>query len=212
MQVEIWSDFACPFCYIGKRNFESALQLEARGSEVEVVYRSFELDPRAEKSQRVSIDEVLAKKYGRSVEWAHKMNENVTATARSVGLTFATDNIIPTNSFDAHRLNHLAARFGRQASFQDLVFNAYFTEGRDIASSEVLKSLAEAAGLPGEEVEELLDGDAHAIDVRNDEKTASEIGIEGVPFFLFDGTLAVSGAQPVEVFTDVFKEAFASSR
>jgi predicted DsbA family dithiol-disulfide isomerase len=206
IEVEIWSDIACPFCYIGKRNFERALEIAGKKDEVKIVYRSFELDPTAEKGRRVAIDEVLAKKYGRSVEWARKMNENVTQTAASCGLKFEMSKIVPTNTFDAHRLSHLAAKHGKQALAQEHLFAAYFTEGRDIADPETLKGIATSLDLPANEVEEMLRSESFAADVREEESMAQELGIQGVPFFLFEGKLAVSGAQPPEVFTRALSE------
>ena len=206
IEVEIWSDFACPFCYIGKTHFEQALQQFEGRDQVKVFYRSFELDPNAPKSQKKSIFEVLAQKYGQTLEWAQKANERVVNMGAECGLNFRMDQIIPTNSFDAHRLNHLALEKGVQTQFQDSVFKAYFTEGRDIARSEELLPIGERAGLGKDEILAVLNSGRYENEVRADENQAQEYGISGVPFFLYNRLYAVSGAQPTEAFLEAFHE------
>jgi predicted DsbA family dithiol-disulfide isomerase len=217
IEVEVWSDVVCPFCYIGKRNFEASLKQAGLQNDVTVLYRSFELDPSAEKSQAISIFEALAKKYGRPVEWAKQANVSVEQTGRAAGIDINTSKIIPTNSFDAHRLIHLAHSHGRQSEMVESLFKAYFTDGKDIAKTEVLRKLAAEVSLPTDEVTALFantapkDGGSSGPqlkfhdEVRADEMMAQQMGIRGVPLFLFNGEHALSGAQPVETFVEVFK-------
>jgi protein disulfide-isomerase len=205
IEVEIWSDYACPFCYIGKKLFEQALAQFSKRGEVKVIYKSFELDPSAPKSQNKNIYEVLAKKYGRSVEWAHEANKNVVAMAEGVGLKFHMEKIIPTNTFDAHRLSHLAMDMGFEEKIQDLLFSAYFTEGKDLSNHKVLKEIASQVGMDEKAVSEALEGKKKTEDVRNDENEARELEITGVPFFIFNRKFAVSGAQPTEIFLEALK-------
>lgn len=199
-EVEIWSDFACPFCYIGKQHFENALNSFADHHNVHIVYRSFELDPNAEKNQVESIDKVLARKYSQSLEWAEKANERVSKMAADCGLKFNMKKIIPTNSFNAHRLSQLAKTKGQQRKLQDLMFEAYFSKGVDIAKEDELLKLGEQAGLLRNDILDVLKTNKFAQEVRKDEEDAHEFGISGVPFFLFNQKYGISGAQPSDVF------------
>ncbi len=205
IQVEIWSDIVCPFCYIGKRNFESALKQLKNSEQVEISYRSFELDPSAQKSQTQSIYQVLAKKYGKTIEWAKEANKSVVDTGAAVGLVFNMDNVIPTNSFDAHRVTQFALHQQKQNQLLEKLFSAYFTQGKDISDHGVLVEAATSVGLAKNDVINVLSSDAFAEDVREDEDMAREGGISGVPFFVFNRKYAVSGAQPPESFLEVFK-------
>jgi predicted DsbA family dithiol-disulfide isomerase len=206
IEVEIWSDFVCPFCYIGKRNFEKAVQQLGNKDQVNVTFRSFELDPNAVKGEKGSIYEKLSKKYGKTLEWAIQANQQVTQTARAVGLTYNMDHVIPNNSFDAHRLAHLAKKTGNAGQIQELVMTAYFTDGKDISDHEVLKQIGVQVGLDESEVEKILNSDQFATEVRQDQKMSREMGISGVPFFVFNRKFAVSGAQPPEAFIEAFEE------
>lgn len=208
MKVEIWSDFMCPFCYIGKRRFENALALFPNKDQVEVVYRSFELDPGASYEPGVSMDELLASKYGMSIEQARAANANVTQQAASVGLTYHMDRIIPANSFDAHRLVHFASQHGKMKEMTERLFYAHFTEGSNLQDRSLLADLAAEVGLKREEAEAVLEGDAYSSEVRADEAAANQLGIRGVPFFVLGGKYGVSGAQPLEVFTDALEKAY----
>lgn len=204
IDVEIWSDFACPFCYIGKAHFEKALS--GFGQPVNVTYKSFELDPSAAKSQKVSIYEVLAKKYSQSIEWAKKSNERVKQMGSDAGLSINPEKIIPTNSFDAHRLSWLAKTEGLQAKIQNELFAAYFTHGLDIADPAVLKKIGVSVGLDAKRVDEVLNSDEFADAVREDEDEASQLGVQGVPFFVINRKYGISGAQPTEVFVQALTE------
>ncbi len=207
IEVEVWSDFACPFCAIGKRQFDLALQKYPQKDNVKVTFKSFELDPNSPKSQTEKITEILSKKYGQTLEWAQKANERVTKMAADCGMTFHMEKIVPTNSFDAHRLAHLGASKGLQTQIQDRLFQAYFTEGKDIAKVEVLADLGAAAGLSRDEIHQMLMTDQFIDEVRSDEAEARQLGIQGVPFFIFNRRLGVSGAQPIDVFLQAFDEA-----
>lgn len=206
IQVEIWSDFVCPFCYIGKRNFEKAVAQLGNSDQVHVTFRSFELDPHAIKSEKGSIYEKLSKKYGKTLEWAIQANQQVTQTAKAAGLTYHMDQVVPTNSFNAHRLAHLAKKEGKQDQIQELVMTAYFTDGKDISDHTVLKAIGVRVGLKESDIQAMLDADDFKTEVRQDEEMAQEIGISGVPFFVFNRKFAVSGAQPPEAFIEAFNE------
>jgi predicted DsbA family dithiol-disulfide isomerase len=207
MKIEIWSDFVCPFCYIGKRHLEMALGQVPFKDEVEVVYRSFELDPNAPLNPTTNIHGLLAAKYGISIEQAKSLNADVAKRAEAVGLTFQFDTMIPTNSFDAHRLAHFAAAHGKMYEMAERLFKAYFTESKHIGDRETLAKLAADVGLSHEEALQVLNSSEFGNDVRRDEQEGHRLGIRGVPFFVVDRKYAVSGAQPVEVFVDVLEKA-----
>ncbi|CAM4328427.1 DsbA family oxidoreductase [Paenibacillus phoenicis] len=200
MKIEVWSDFGCPFCYIGKRRLERALELFGHRDEIELVYRSFELDPGAPKDTESSIHELLAVKYGLSLEQAQESNRNVAQQAQTEGLTYNFDTIIPTNTFDAHRLAHYAGEQGKAKEMTERLFRAYFTDSLHIGDRETLVRLAEEVGLEGTAVREVLEQNTYADAVREDENEARRLGIRGVPFFVLRGKYAVSGAQPLEIF------------
>ncbi|MGG1613812.1 DsbA family oxidoreductase [Paenibacillus phoenicis] len=200
MKIEVWSDFGCPFCYIGKRRLERALELFGHRDEIELVYRSFELDPGAPKDTESSIHELLAVKYGLSLEQAQESNRNVAQQAQTEGLTYNFDTIIPTNTFDAHRLAHYAGEQGKAKEMTERLFRAYFTDSLHIGDRETLVRLAEEVGLEGTAVREMLEQNTYADAVREDENEARRLGIRGVPFFVLRGKYAVSGAQPLEIF------------
>lgn len=206
IQVEIWSDFVCPFCYIGKRRFERALDQFEHKDEVKVVFRSFELDPHAPQIQDQNVHERLAEKYGMSLEQAKAMNERVGRQAEEVGLHYDFDNMKPTNTFDAHRLSHFAKREGKLGEMTERLMKAYFTEGLHIGKHEQLADLASEVGMEREKVLDMLKKNDFSEEVRRDEFIARQIGITGVPFFLFNQTYAVSGAQSNDVFLDVLQK------
>lgn len=200
MKIEVWSDFGCPFCYIGKRRLERALESFSHRDEIELVYRSFELDPGAPKDTESSIHELLAVKYGLSLEQAQESNRNVAQQAQTEGLTYNFDTIIPTNTFDAHRLAHYAGEQGKAKEMTERLFRAYFTDSLHIGDRDTLVRLAEEVGLDGAAVREVLEQNTYADAVREDENEARRLGIRGVPFFVLRGKYAVSGAQPLEIF------------
>jgi predicted DsbA family dithiol-disulfide isomerase len=204
LTVEIWSDVVCPWCYVGKRRFENALVAFAHRDDVEVMWRSFELDPHAAREREGSSAEHLARKYGMSVEQAEAMNAQMTALAAIEGLEYHLDRTRGGNSFDAHRLVHLAAEHGLQDATQERVMRAYFTDGEAIGDLDTLSRLAAELGL---DPAPLADGD-HAEAVREDEELAARIGINGVPYFVLDRRYGVSGAQPSELLLQALEKAW----
>lgn len=206
MIIEVWSDFVCPFCYIGKRRLELALEQFPEKDQVEIEYKSFELDPNAEKNPGKSIHELLASKYGMSLERAKSSNESVGNQAAAVGLTFNFDSMQHTNTFDAHRLAKYATVQGKGKAMTERLLKAYFTDSQLISNHETLANLADEVGLDKDEVLSVLKRDDYGQEVRNDEEQARQIGVQGVPFFVFNQKYAVSGAQPPEVFTNVLEK------
>ena len=196
MRIDVWSDVACPWCYVGKRNLEQAL--DQLGLEVEVRWRAFELDPTAPASTSRSMAEILSIKYGTTLEQAHEMNRQMTATAAKLGLEYHLDTLQLGNSFDAHRLAKLADEHGLGGEMAERLFAAYFTESLRISDPDVLLRLGVEIGLDADEITALLEGDAFAEDVRADEAMAAESGFTGVPTFVIDGQFAIPGAQPAE--------------
>jgi predicted DsbA family dithiol-disulfide isomerase len=207
LNVEIWSDVVCPWCYIGKRRFEAALAEFPH--EVKTTWRSFELDPGAPAAREHSATEHLAAKYGMSIEQAQASHAQMTELAAREGLDYHFDTARGGNSFDAHRLIHLAAAHDKQDEAKERLMRAYFTEGVAIGDREALVALAADIGLDADEARAVLDGDAYADAVREDEVLAQRIGIQGVPFFVLDRRLGVSGAQPAEVLVQALEQACA---
>lgn len=210
MKVDIWSDVRCPFCYIGKRKFEAALARFEHKDKVEVEWHSFELDPNAETKPEMAAVDYLADKYGRPREWAEEMHESVTLTAAEVGLDFKLDISVVANSFDAHRLIQLAKTQGLGDEIEERLFEAYFTKGKDISNHQALIEIGMSAGLDQLSISAMLRGTDFTAEVRNDEQTAQTIGVRGVPFFVFNQKLAVSGAQSPETFLGAMRQAFDS--
>ena len=206
MRVDIWSDVVCPFCYIGKKRLEH-VAAEA-GVELDIHWHSFELDPNAPAKHESSNTERLAKKYGQSIEQTQVMERNVAQAAASEGIVFNWQHANSGNTFNAHRLIHLAQSKGLGNAMKEALCRAYMTEGQNIGEVEVVAKIAVAVGLDASEVQAVLAGDAFAAEVRQDEKIAREqLNVTGVPFFVFDHRLAVAGAQPREVFLQVFEKA-----
>ena len=210
VKVEIWSDVVCPWCYIGKRRFEQALAAFPHADEVEVTYRSFELDPAAPAQRTGTHDEHLARKYGMTVERAHQLNEQMTQTAAGEGLEFHFERIRGGNTFDAHRLLHHAAAEGKQLELKERLLLATFTEGEPIADRAALARLAKEIGI--DDADEVLASDRYSDNVRADEQQAAAYGISGVPFFVVDGKYGVSGAQPADLLLEVLDRAYGDSR
>jgi predicted DsbA family dithiol-disulfide isomerase len=209
LRVEIWSDIACPWCYIGKRRFEAALAEFEHSDEVEVTWRSFELDPSAPRERDGDRVEHLARKYGTTREQAQAMHEQMTGIAAGEGLDFRFDIARSGNTFDAHRLTHLAAAHGLQDAMKERLFRAYLSEGEVIGDPAVLERLALEVGLPGDEVRDVLGGDRYATEVRDDQGSAAALGITAVPFFVVDRAIAASGAQPPELLRELLDRAWA---
>ena len=209
MLIEIWSDVVCPWCAVGKARFEQALARFPHAGEVEVRWRSFELDPAAPAERTGDYVGHLAAKYGGGRDRAQQMIDNMTAVAAEGGLDFRFDVARPGNTFDAHRLLHLAADRGRQHELADILFRATFTDGEPIGDAGTLQRLAVEAGLDEVEVKEVLAGDAYAAAVRADEEQAHTYGISGVPFFVLDRAVGVSGAQSADVLLQALEQAWA---
>jgi predicted DsbA family dithiol-disulfide isomerase len=208
LTVEIWSDVVCPWCYIGKRRFEAALEAFEHADEVTIMWRSFELDQEAPKLAEGTATERLAAKYGMTLERATQLHAEMTERAAAEGLDFRFDLARGGNTFDAHRLIHLAATYGHQAAAEERLMRAYFTEGEAIADPETLIRILAEVGVDPVEARDVLATDRFADDVREDELLASRLGIQGVPFFVLDRRLGVSGAQPPEVLVQALERAW----
>ena len=214
MRIEIWSDVVCPWCFIGKRRLEAALAEFAHRDEVQVEYRSFQLDPSAPTPATEKVVGTLASKYGVSVEKAQEMQAQVTQVAAEVGLEYHLDRTLHANTVDAHRLLHLAlAESGPrvQAELKEALMTAYFTHAADITDPGVLAKVATDAGLDPSRVDAVLASQDYADAVQADIDQARAFGANGVPFFVVDRTYAISGAQPVEVFGQVLEQAWTKS-
>jgi len=210
LTVEIWSDVVCPFCYIGKREFESALARFPHRDSVNVVWKSFELDPDAPPRSTQDTYGMLSEKYGMTREQAMERTRGVRERAASLGLHYDFDKTVVGSSFDAHRLIQLAKSKGLGDAAEERLFKAYFTEGKHLADPATLLAIGSAIGLAGKEVEAMLKSDALTDEVRSDEREARELGITGVPFFAFDRRLAVSGAQSADVFLGALEQAWSA--
>jgi predicted DsbA family dithiol-disulfide isomerase len=209
MKVEVWSDVVCPWCYIGKRRFESALSEYEKAPGVEVVWRSFELDPEAPRVQSEPSLEHLAGKYGMTIEQARTAQERVSNVAAEEGLDYRLADTQRGNSFDAHRLLQLARVHGVQSELKERLMRGYFTEAEAIGDTATLERLAVEAGLDRDEVAEVLAGDRFGTEVREDERRAQLLGIRAVPFFVIDERIGVEGAQPSEVILRALQHAAA---
>ncbi|MBA4068646.1 MULTISPECIES: DsbA family oxidoreductase [Acinetobacter] len=210
MRVDIWSDVVCPFCYIGKKRLEAAAQ-EA-GIELEVHWHSFQLDPEAPVRQEVSNSERLAQKYGRTVAEVEEMQRNIAEMAKAEGIEFNWEGANSGNTFNAHRLIHLAQSKGLGNEAQEAFFYSYMTQGLAIGERETLEDVAARIGLNPVEVDDLLDSEEYADFVKFDQEVAHEqLKVTGVPFFVFDQRVALAGAQPKEVFLQVFEKALDTS-
>ncbi|GAA1973493.1 DsbA family oxidoreductase [Catenulispora subtropica] len=211
MRVEIWSDVACPWCYIGKARFEQGLEAFAHKDDVEVVFRSFELDPSLPKGTVSDVIPMLAKKYGMSLEQAHQAEARVAANAHDTGLDYILGAHDVGNTFDMHRLIHFAAEQGRQKELVGILFANHFADERSLFDDTRLLELAVEAGLDKDEAAAVLaDETRYADAVRADEREAAMLGATGVPFFVLDRKFGVSGGQPAEVFTQALEEAWAA--
>lgn len=208
MKVEIWSDYVCPFCYIGKRRFEAALQQFSHKDEVEVIYRSFELDPYIARDGNPNVHDMLAAKYGMSREQAVANTNQLTQQAKALGLEYHLDRTIQTNTFDAHRLTHFAASKGKRTEMTERLLKAHFTDSLHLGREETLADLAAEIGLDREEALRVLKEGQYAEEVRADEQEAGRLGVRGVPFFVINRKYAVSGAQPSEVFRNALQKAW----
>jgi predicted DsbA family dithiol-disulfide isomerase len=211
MNVEIWSDIACPWCYIGKRHFEAALAEFEHAGEVNVTWRSYELDPSAPAEVPGQGAEIIARKYGMSLEQAQAAQERVTRTAANAGLDYHLDRSRMGSTFDGHRLVHLAKEHELQDAMKERLFRGRFVDGELMSDSETLVAAAVEVGLPEGEVRATLASDRFANDVRADEQTAREFGITGVPMFVVDRKFGASGAQPPEQLLALLRHSWENS-
>lgn len=210
MKVEIWSDIMCPFCFIGKRQFEEALKQFSSSEKVEIVWRSFMLDPTLPKpSSKLSTYAYLANRKGISLEQSKSLHRNVANMAKGVGLNYNFDIAVVANSFDAHRLIQLAKTLGLGDQAEERLFKAYFSEGKDMCDVNILIDLGKEIGIPEVDLNQLLISDRFANEIQLDIEEAQRIGVTGVPFFVFNRQYAVSGAQGTDVFKDVLTKSFA---
>lgn len=206
MKIEIWSDIMCPFCYIGKRQLESALE-EFPDVEFEIEWKSFQLDPTIESQSGKDVYRFLAERKGISVEQSIEMHKGVAERAKSVGLDYNFDKAVISNSLTAHRIIHLAKKNDLGNEMEEIFFKAYFTEGKDLNEASALIALGIQCGLEENKVQEVVENKTLFLnDVKIDIEEAGEIGVQGVPFFVFDRKYAVSGAQPVETFVQTINE------
>lgn len=206
LKIQIWSDVMCPYCYIGKRRIEDALIQFPHADSVEIEWKSFQLDASFIASEDDNMVEHLAEKYRKDKEWAQEMMDSMTENAKNSGLDFHFEKAIMANSFNAHRLLHLAKKHNQSDELKELLFKAYLTDGKDINNTKTLTNLGINVGLDPAEIETVLHSDAYAKDVKEDIEMAQNIGVQGVPFFVFDNKYAVSGAQHVETFVKTLEK------
>ena len=207
MEIKIWSDVRCPFCYIGKRKLEAALEQFPQRDQVEITWKSFQLDPSLETKTDINVIDYFVETKGVTAEQARQMLGGATQMAGEMGLGFDLEKGILANSFNAHRLIQMAKSKGLGDEIEEALFKAQFETHQNIDDPQVLISAAVSTGMEEAEVKEMLDSDAFAYEVKQDELEARNIGVRGVPFFVFDDRYAVSGAQPVEVFLQTLEKA-----
>ena len=212
MKIEIWSDVMCPFCYIGKRNFEMALADFPDKDKIEVEWKSFQLDPTVPEVATESQEDYLVKRKGMSREQVKGMLANVTEMARQAGLEYHLDKSVMVNSQKAHQLIQFAKTKGLGDEVEEVLFRAFFTDGKNVADLETLKELGKEAGLDEKELESAFTDDQFKYKMNQDIQEARSIGVTGVPFFVFDRKYGVSGAQPSEAFLDTLRKSFTEWR
>lgn len=206
MKVEIWSDVVCPFCYIGKRKFENALVNFEGRQDVEIIWHSFQLDPDLKPVPGQTADEWLGLRKGTTTAEGKKMNDGMAAIAREVGLDYKFDIAIVNNTLQAHRLLHLSREYKVQSEMKESLFLAYYTQGKDIGDLNVLFNLGQKLNIPQEALKAMFDSDRFIDEVHQDQEHARQIGVQGVPFFVFNDKYAISGAQPTELFLEVLEK------
>ncbi|WP_345951683.1 DsbA family oxidoreductase [Mucilaginibacter sp. PAMB04274] len=208
MKVQIWSDVMCPFCYIGKRHFEEALSAFEHNDVVEVEWKSFQLNPALKTNPDISVYQSLADSKGWNLDYAKQLSNQVTEMAEQAGLQYNFDRAVVANSFNAHRLSHLAKKHGLGDALEERLFKAYFTDGLNIDDKEALVNISTEIGLKAEEVTAVVDSNVYADEVYQDIHEAETLNIRGVPFFVINNRYAVSGAQATEVFLNTMKTAY----
>ena len=208
MKVEIWSDVICPFCYIGKRRFENALQQFAHKDEIEIIWKSYQLDASIKTIPGKNINQYLAERKGISLEQAKQMNDYVTNMAKEAGLYYDFDKAVVANTFDAHRFIHHAAKYGLGDAAEERLFSAYFTEGKNIADHDTLVQLGVEIGIDANATKQMLTTGTYTYEVQQDINEAESLGLRGVPFFVMNRKYGVSGAQPEETFLKTLEKSF----
>lgn len=208
MKIEIWSDVMCPFCYIGKRRFEKVLNAFPNKDQIVVEWKSFLLNPQIETQPGKNINQYLAEAKGMSIEEARSLNDQVTAMAAEEGLKYNMDQAVVANSLMAHRMTHFAKSKGKQIELEERLFYAYFTEGKNIDDLDTLIDLGESIGLNKKELHEVLKTNQFEEAVHQDIYEAQQVGLKGVPFFVYNNQYGISGAQPKELFEQTLKQAF----
>lgn len=207
MKIDVWADIICPYCYIGKRNLEMALKELEFEREVKIHYHSFELNPNAKSEGKKGTIKYLSDKYHISDEDAQKMLNRIIRMGKLVGLDLSFDSIIHTNTFDAHRLIHMAKEYGKELEMVEALFKANFTDFQNVGDIEVLGDIGAEVGLNREDVINMLNTDQFFSEVNNDKFKAVELGINSVPYYIVNDELVIPGAQPVKVFMETFKKA-----
>ncbi len=206
MKIELWSDFACPFCYIGKKRFEQALESFPHKDKVEVIYKAYQLNPNAPKVMKKGPAESFAEGHRMSVDKAKEKFTMFKQQAHTVGLTYDYDNIKMTNSFDAHRIAKWANQFDLEHKITERFMKAYFTDGLNLADTSTLVSLAKEVGLDEAKARKVLKSNDYKDQVKSEMTEARQVGVQGVPFFVLNRKYGISGAQPVEYFTQVLEK------
>lgn len=206
MKIEVWSDYVCPYCYIGKRRLENALQATGLDSQVDIIFKSYELDPNTPEDSDAHVAESLAQKYNVDLNQANNMLENVANTAKTVGLEYNTAGMKEVNTFKAHRLAKLAEQEGVAGKVTERLLHGYFIKGEAIGKTNILLDIAEESGIDRELAEKVLNSDEFTEEVNADIATARQIGVQGVPFFVINQKYAISGAQPAETFEDALQK------
>lgn len=206
LKVQIWSDIMCPFCYIGKRRIEEALNQFENKEAVEIEWKSFQLDAGFIPSTDDNLAEHLAEKYRKDTDWAQNMLDNMTQNAKTAGLDFNFEKAVLANSHNAHRLLHLAKKHHLANELEELLFKAYLTDGKNLNNLDTLSELGIEVGLEAEAVAQVLHSNAYSNDVKQDIQQANAIGVQGVPFFVFDNKYAISGAQPATAFLQTLEK------
>jgi protein disulfide-isomerase len=206
LKVQIWSDIMCPFCFIGKRRIEEALQNFEHKEAVEIEWKSYQLDASFIASPEDNMVEHLAEKYRKDNDWAQNMLDNMTQNAKTAGLDFHFGKAVLANSFNAHRLLHLAKKYNLANDLEELLFKAYLTEGKNVNDLDTLSKLGIEVGLDSEEITQVLNSDTYGSEVKKDQEEANAIGVQGVPFFVLDNKYAISGAQPASAFLETLEK------
>lgn len=211
LNIQIWSDIMCPFCYIGKRRIEEALQNFKHKDSVTIEWKSFQLDANFIAAPDDNIIDHLAEKYRKDTDWAQTMIDNMTQNAKNAGLDFHFEKAILANSFHAHRLLHLAKKYNLANELEELLFKAYLTDGKNVNDLDTLSKLGKKVGIDSEEIKQVLESNEYTKEVQQDIEQAQSIGVQGVPFFVFDNKYAISGAQPATTFLQTLERVWQES-